>query len=482
MATRPLFPALIWFRRNLRLDDNEVLHAASILHHLMPVFIWDPDEPLGESSRWWLNRSLQQFQKQFRDRGLRLILRKGDSLTVLRSLIRETDAQSVWVDRSYEPWQREKDAAIQRELKKCGIPFFSVNDSLLFDPATNKNQQGKPYQVFTPFWNQCLSLPDPALSAASAVKWEAPKRWPQSDKLSDWKLCPSGKWAKKLEAYWDPGSKGAKRVLGEFLKFKMTHYPKDRDRPDLQGTSRLSPYLHFGELSIRRVWHEVRRRAVQDRKKEGGWASEVFLRQLVWREFAAYLLFHFPEMISQPLRKDFLNFSWRKKKSVLQKWQEGKTGYPIVDAGMRELWATGWMHNRVRMIVASFLIKDLLQPWRDGARWFEDTLVDADLANNTFGWQWTAGCGADAAPYFRIFNPVLQGEKFDPEGRYVRQWIPELSRVPARYLHQPWQASPEVLRKAGVQLGQNYPRPMVHHDDARKRALFIYSRMRRTKN
>jgi deoxyribodipyrimidine photo-lyase len=254
----------------------------------------------------------------------------------------------------------------------------------------------------------------------------------------------------------------------------------DRDRPFLEGTSRLSSHLHFGEISARQVWHETRKHAGTARLPGSARASEAFLRQIIWREFAHYLLFHFPETADKPLRKEFLRLKWKKDAKLLRAWQKGKTGYPIVDAGMRELWSTGWMHNRVRMIVGSFLVKDLLQDWRDGASWFMETLADADLANNTFGWQWVAGCGADAAPYFRIFNPVLQGEKFDPEGAYVKQWVPELSKVPAKFIHGPWQAPADVLAKAGVRLGKDYPAPVVDHDAARKKALFSYYRLKKS--
>lgn len=282
-----------------------------------------------------------------------------------------------------------------------------------------------------------------------------------------------------MKPSWRPGARGASVALQDFLERKIGHYPVERDHPATDGTSRLSPHLHFGEISAREVWQEVRKHMASDRRPGVVRSSETFLRQLVWREFAHYLLFHFPETVSKPLRKEFLKFKWKKDARLFRAWQRGRTGYPVVDAGMRQLLATGWMHNRVRMIAASFLVKDLLQDWQDGAAWFMDTLVDADLAQNTLGWQWIAGCGADAAPYFRIFNPVLQGEKFDPQGDYVRRWVPELSKVPTRFIHSPWRASPEVLAKAGVRLGKDYPAPGVDHDAARKRALFAYSRMRK---
>ncbi len=311
------------------------------------------------------------------------------------------------------------------------------------------------------------------------ARFSAPAVWPRSEKIESAGLDPRGKWAAKMESFWKPGATGALTSLRKFLSAGVEEYPLGRDHLAEEGTSKLSPHLHFGEVSARQVWHEARRNAVSNRRRGMARASEAFLRQIVWREFAHYQLFHFPETVSVPLRKEFSGFSWKKDARLLCAWQKGETGYPVVDAGMRQLWRTGWMHNRARMIVASFLVKDLLIDWREGAAWFLETLVDADLANNTFGWQWVAGCGADAAPYFRIFNPVLQGEKFDPAGAYVRRWVPELSRVPARYIHAPWQAPSEILARAGVRLGKNYPAPVVDHDAARKRALFVYSRMRK---
>jgi deoxyribodipyrimidine photo-lyase len=272
-----------------------------------------------------------------------------------------------------------------------------------------------------------------------------------------------------MRAAWTPGEAGAKRELRRFLDTAISGYAEGRDQPDKTHTSRLSPYLHTGEISPRQVWRAVRRRANKYPAKQEG--TEAYLRQLGWREFAHHLLFHFPQTTEQPLRAKFADFPWRDSPTDMRAWQRGQTGYPLVDAGMRALWTTGWMHNRVRMITASFLVKHLLLPWQAGDRWFWDTLVDADLANNTLGWQWVAGCGADAAPYFRIFNPVAQGEKFDPDGDYVRRWVPELSRLPAAWIHKPWQAPTRVLTEAGVKLGTTYPEPMVDHHSARVRAL-----------
>jgi len=313
------------------------------------------------------------------------------------------------------------------------------------------NANGRPYQVFTAFWRACQAMPEPGVPLPAPECIPAPERWPESLAIEELGLDPIPDWAGGLREVWTPGEAGAMRLLREFLA-RADGYADERDRPDRAGTSRLSPHLHFGEVSARQVWHAAR-------------GVEPYLRQLGWREFSAHLLHHFPHTATEPLRPEFRAFPWRMDAAALRAWTRGRTGYPLVDAGMRELWHTGWMHNRVRMVAASFLVKHLMIPWQEGAAWFWDTLVDADLANNTMGWQWCAGCGADAAPYFRIFNPVLQGEKFDPEGAYVRRWVPELADVPARFVHKPWLA-PEPPRE--------YPAPIVDHDFARLRALAAY--------
>ena len=473
-------PTLVWLRRNLRVHDNLVLAAAAAREGpVIPVFIWTDELAAGSASRWWLADSLKVLLRDLLARGSWLILRKGDALEVLMVLIRETGAGAVLWDKSFEPTQQKADERIRIRLARKGIACGEWNDSLLFDPARILNKQGTPFKVFTPFWNHCLSLEEPAAPVKSPAKLSAPFRWPRSAALASLGLMPRAKWIRKLEPFWRPGSQSTLKELRKFLNGKIENYPTERDHPATEGTSRLSPHFHFGEISVREVWRETQKHRALDRRPGVARSAEAFLRQIVWREFAHYQLFHFPKTVSKPLRKEFSKFKWMKDARSLEVWRRGMTGYPIVDAGMRQLWAMGWMHNRVRMIAASFLVKDLLQDWREGAAWFMDTLVDADLANNTFGWQWVAGCGADAAPYFRIFNPVLQGEKFDPQGDYVRRWIPELSNVPARFIHAPWRAPAEVLTKAGVRLGKDYPASVVDHDAARKRALLVYHRMRK---
>jgi deoxyribodipyrimidine photo-lyase len=475
--------SLVWFRLDLRLADNLALQAA--INHggaVVPVFIHAPAEEApwqpGGASRWWLHQSLASLNLDLRAVGSRLILRRGPSLETLRALVKETGATAVFWNRRYEPAAIARDAKVRESLRNDGLAVESSNGALLHEPWTIRNQSGKPFQVFTPFWKHCLKQADPDKPLPAPKILATPTQWPKSLKLEELELEPKINWAKGIRAVWQPGEAGGDANLSRFLAQSFEDYSEKRDRPDVVGTSRLSPHLHFGELSPRQIWHGLARMASKRGLSASQWRGSQFLAEIGWREFAHHLLFHFPNTPSEPLRVDFSDFPWRKDEAWLRAWQTGRTGFPIVDAGMRELWATGWMHNRVRMIVASFLVKDLLLSWREGARWFWDTLVDADLAQNTLGWQWTAGCGADAAPYFRVFNPTSQGEKFDPQGDYVRRWCPELSMLPDQWLHRPWEASPEILSKAGVVLGRNYPEPIVSHAIAREVALEAYQQTR----
>ena len=434
-------PALVWFRFDLRLDDNPALAAAAARGGpLIPVFIWAPEEegdwPQGAASRWWLHRSLRSLDAAIRGRGGRLILRRGPSMDALRALIQECGAGAVYWNRRYEPAVRERDGRVEKALLSEGTRVETHNAALLFEPDDIKSSSGKPFMVFTPFWRACLEA-SPYFVPAAPPKFEELK-WPPSLRLADFGLEPASDWAVKLGSFWEPGEEGARKTLRRFLETALEDYENRRDFPASSGTSRLSPHLHFGEISPLRVWA-----ACSGRRNP---APKSFLRQLGWREFAHYLLYHFPHTALEPLREQFARFPWRRDAKALRAWQRGHTGYPMVDAAMRELKATGWMHNRARMVAGSFLVKDLLLPWVEGARWFWDTLVDADLANNTLGWQWVAGCGADAAPYFRIFNPLTQAAKFDPDAVYVRRWVPEIGTP-------------------------RYPRRIVDHARARERAL-----------
>ncbi|MDB6130268.1 MAG: phrB, partial [Verrucomicrobiales bacterium] len=350
---------------------------------------------------------------------------------------------------------------------------------LLIEPWTITNKSGKPFQVFTPFWKTCLdkiAIAQVLLSPPAALT--PPERWPQSLSLDEFELEPALPWAEGFGTIWKPGTTGAMEKIKSFLKEGFSNYSEARDRPDRSGTSRLSPHLHFGEISPRHVWVAIRKHAFKHHIDEQTWRSSQFITELGWREFSHHLLYHFPTTPNEPLRKVFNFFPWRKSSLFLKAWQKGRTGYPIVDAGMRQLWHTGWMHNRVRMIVASFLVKDLLINWQEGANWFWDTLVDADLAQNTLGWQWVTGCGADAAPYFRVFNPTIQGTKFDPNGDYIRKWVPELNQVPTEWIHQPFKAPLDILARAGVELDVQYPTPILSHVIAREVALEAYSRLK----
>jgi len=476
--------SLVWFRQDLRLADNPALLAA-VRHGgpVIPVFIWSPAEEgrwqPGAASRWWLHRSLAQLDVSLRQRGSRLTIRRGPTLEALHELLDHSGATAVYWNRRYEPTVIDRDSRVKAALHQDGLIAESSNSSLLFEPWTVRNQNGEPYRVFSAFWKACLGSPEPAPPEDAPSRIAIPRHWPDTLKLTELGLEPTIDWTDGLGACWCPGEAGASEQLNRFVEEALSEYPTGRERPDRPGTSRLSPHLHFGEISVRQIWFAVRAQRRGSRIRQCAEAIRSYSSELGWREFAHHLLFHFPHTPEQPLRKEFAAFPWKRCPEQLRAWQRGRTGYPIVDAGMRELWHTGWMHNRVRMVVASFLVKDLLIPWQEGAAWFWDTLVDADLGNNTLGWQWTAGCGADAAPYFRIFNPVSQGEKFDPNGEYVRHWIPELDRLPTEWVHKPWEAPARVLADAGIELGTTYPQPIVDHRQARSRALEAFQRIKR---
>jgi len=474
--------AVVWLRQDLRLADNPALQAACRRGGpVVPVFVWAPEEegawPPGSASRWWLHQSLEQLAAAFDAVGAEMIIRRGSSLAELRRVAKETGADAVFWNRRYDAASIARDHQVEQALRAAGLQTESFDGALVHQPWAIQNKSGRPFQVFTPFWKTCLASVEAAAPLPAPRKLISPSRRPVSLPLMVLGLETTHSWTGGLRAAWHPGSKGAGAELRRFLRHGLLSYDDDRNRLDLPGTSRLSPHLHFGEISPRQVWHAVKHFAESQSIPAAAWRRWQFLTELGWREFAHHLLCHFPLTPEQPLRSQFARFPWRQNAAWLAAWQQGRTGYPLVDAGMRELWATGWMHNRVRMVAASFLVKNLLIPWQEGARWFWDTLVDADLANNTLGWQWTAGCGADAAPFFRIFNPVSQGEKFDPEGGYIRRWVSELARLPAKWIHQPWQAPPAALAAAGVELGRTYPRPIVNYLVSREVALEAYQRI-----
>ncbi|MGZ8248946.1 cryptochrome/photolyase family protein [Methylomagnum sp.] len=474
--------ALVWFRRDLRLADNPALHAAlAAAERIIPVYIHEPvsggNWPMGSAGRWWLHHSLTALDESLRELGSRLIIRRGGGLQTLARLMSETGADGLYWNRLYEPTAIARDTEIKRVLREEGATVETFNSALLYEPWELRKEGGEAYRVFTPFWKAMQKRgldfdPEPAPDGLSPVPETL-----TSVAVGELGLLPRIAWDGGFYQAWTVGESAARQRLAEFIESDVSGYKARRDRPDLPATSRISPYLHFGEISPRQIVQAVRHGAAWG----GSVGAEAYVRELAWREFGYHLLFHFPHTTDEPLDAKFAAFPWAGNyRDTLTAWQRGQTGFPIVDAGMRELWHTGWMHNRVRMVVASLLAKNLLIPWQEGARWFWDTLVDADLANNSLGWQWTAGCGADAAPYFRVFNPVLQGERFDPDGAYVRRWVPELARLPAAFIHKPWQAAPSVLSAAGVRLGESYPRPIVDLQGSRARALEAFGRIKAT--
>ncbi len=477
---------IVWFRHDLRLDDNPALAAAVARGRVVPVFIHAPEEEApwepGAASRWWLHWSLAKLAESLAKAGAPLLIRRGPSLVALRAVAAEYAATHVVWNRRYEPAVIQRDTAIKQALVADGFTVESFNGSLLYEPVDVATKEGKPYQVFTPFWRSLLARPEPAEPVAAPRKLIAAKPVQAATRsivTEDLDLLPTIPWDQTMNTTWSPGEEGASKRLDTFLDRALRDYTTGRDRPDHEGTSGLSPHLHFGEISPRRVWHAVRQAAGGSPAAKLAGSPEVYLRELGWREFASHLLYHFPHTADAPLRADYARFPWVSDPVGLRAWHRGRTGYPIVDAGMRQLWATGWMHNRVRMIVASFLVKDLRVSWLEGARWFWDTLVDADLAANTLGWQWAAGCGADAAPYFRIFNPTTQAEKFDPDGTYIRRWVPQLARLSSDAIHAPAEAAGQTLEAAGISLGRDYPEPIVDHAEARTLALEALSKVSR---
>ena len=471
----------MWFRRDLRLDENPALaaaHAASNGQVICLYILEDTTDgrALGGASKWWLDKSLRALRDSIESIGGTLVFRAGDSKSVIDEIVTQTGVKSVFWNRRYEEAGRDIDAAIKTHLKAMNVHAESFNGSLLTEPWTQTTGSGGYYKVYSPYWravqaNYQMPTPIPTPEHLRQVPVV-------SDDLEAWALHPSKPdWSEGFDSSWQPGEVGAKSRLTRFLDGSVSAYKDNRNRPDLEnGTSGLSPHLSFGEICPAQIWRATKDRQNSGEIKEAG--AHIFLSEVVWRDFAYVLLFHNPDLATENFKSDFDLMPWREDAEHLKAWQKGQTGYPIVDAGMRQLWHTGWMHNRVRMIVASFLTKHLLIHWRYGEDWFWDTLVDADPASNSASWQWTAGSGADAAPYFRVFNPITQGVKFDETGDYVRKWCPELARLPRKYLYQPWEAGPLILREAGIKLGETYPHPIVNHKDGRQRALDAYETLK----
>lgn len=463
--------SIVWFRQDLRLEDQPALAAAAADGPFLPVYILDDSTAgpwaMGGAQRWWLHHSLTALQAALKDKGLPLYLARGRPEEILPPLAKAIGATKVHASAMVEPWARDQDVAVAEKLD-----LHLHSGQMLSPPGSALTGSGGRFLVFTPFWRSLQTLMPPSIPQAAPKKMQAPEKMPKGETLASWGLLPTKpNWAKGFAAHWQPGEAGAKAQLARFAKV-VGQYEKGRDHPAEFLTSRLSPHLHFGELSIASAWHAIA-------KSKTGAGAAAWLRELGWRDFAHDLLDRFPDFPEAAHRPAFEAMPWtdvRKGagKKLLQAWQRGQTGYPIVDAGMRELWQTGFMHNRVRMIVASFLTKHLMIDWREGERWFWDTLLDANLPNNAAGWQWVAGSGVDAAPYFRIFAPVSQSRKFDGAGVYLRRFLPELAKLSDADIHAPWEATPMALAAAAVVLGKDYPHPIVDHGFARTRALAAY--------
>ena len=473
--------AIHWFRQDLRLSDNPALDSATQYETLIPIYILDEvnsgEFKMGAASKWWLHQSLTKLNESLDGK---LLVYQGNPHEILNKLIEEQEVSYVTWNRCYEPWRIYRDKEIKRNFEDKNVAVESFSASLLWEPWTISKDDGTPYRVFTPFYKKgCLNSEEPRLPAGKVDLSNLYSEDLSSGSITDLNLLPTIKWYKSFEEEWNPGEIGAEQNLNSFLDSGLLNYKEGRNFPSQEFVSRLSPHLHFGEISPNEVWYRAK-------TKEGISGIEKslahFHSELGWREFSYYLLYHFPDLPNKNFQEKFDIFPWQENEEFLALWQKGNTGYPIVDAGMRELWQTGYMHNRLRMIVGSFLVKNLLIDWRFGERWFWDCLVDADLASNSASWQWVAGSGADAAPYFRIFNPITQGLKFDPEGEYTKKYVPELRDLPNKYLFSPWEAPENILADAGIELGKNYPKPMVDLKLSRETALEAFATTKKENN
>ena len=471
--------SIYWIRQDLRLSDNPALTASVKNGSIIPIYILDDKNPkehkIGSSSKIWLHYSLQKLKKQFDNK---LIFSKGNPEVILTELCKSESINNIFWNRVYEPWGISRDKKIKENMKKEGVKINTFNGSLLWEPWQVLKNDGTPYRVFTPYYRRgCLNANEPRrpLEKPRKIDYCELKNF-KCLTIDQLNLLPKHAWKEKIIETWNIGEKAANKRLNEFVESELNNYKEGRNFPSKKNVSRLSPHLHWGEISPNTVWFKVwdlNQLGIQHQQD-----TDTFLSEMGWREFSNYLLYYFPELPRKNLQKKFDNFSWDNNPLFLKAWQKGQTGYPIIDAGMRELWSTGYMHNRLRMIVGSFLVKNLLLHWHEGEKWFWDCLVDANLASNSSGWQWIAGCGADAAPYFRIFNPITQGLKFDADGDYVRKFVPEISLLPNKFLFNPWEAPDEILEKANVKLGESYPKPIVDIKASRQKALSAFAELK----
>lgn len=472
---------IVWFRQDLRLSDNPALAAAlGAGGPVLPLYVLDDEAPgewrYGGASRWWLHHSLAALAADLAARGAPLLVLRGPADRLVPEVAARSGAASVQAGRMYEPWARERDARAAEALSRDGRRLALHTSTVLREPSSVLTGAGKPYGVYTPYARNLMAsdpptpLPDPPERVPGA---RHPVESLALDALDLLPKPPTPDWAAEFGTVWTPGEAGGRERLRRFVAKALGEYGARRNDPALEGSSGLSPHLRWGEVSPRQVWHACLDALGDDRAR-----AEPFLKEIVWRDFSYNLLWHRPEITGRPLRPAYERFPYAPDDALLRAWKAARTGYPIVDAGMRQLWRIGWMHNRVRLVASSLLVKHLLQPWQAGTRVFWDRLVDADLASNSASWQWIAGAGTDAAPYFRVFNPVAQGEKFDPEGAYVRRWLPRLAKLPTAYIHRPWEAPDAALRAAGVRLGVDYPRPVVTHEAGRARALAALAAIR----
>lgn len=457
---------IVWLRKDLRLHDHPALVEAAAHGEVLPVFILP--ETHHAASNWWLHHSLLEMIESFKKRNVQFVIRKGEPVEQLMKLVQESEADQLVFNELYDPESREVERQLAEACEKQRVQLRSFQGVLLVAPDAIFNKTDKPYKVFTPFWKR---LRQELIASPLAIPELLPTKTEVSSLMaSEWGLLSEYPWYDKLNEHWKPGEAAAIECWETFKDNGISDYKEGRDFPAKPAVSSLSPYLAWGNISVRSLWHSALAAADHVDNEQ----VEAFIRQLAWRDFAHYQLLYFPHMLTKPVRPEFEKFPWQPAGSQLEAWKKGNTGYTLVDAGMRELWETGSMHNRVRMVAASFLIKHLLIDWREGMAWFEDTLVDLDIANNSMGWQWVAGSGFDASPYFRVFNPILQAEKFDGDALYIKKWLPELTDMPVKYVFQPADAPDEVLQAAGVKIGITYPAPIVDHPAARVRALAAY--------